>query len=236
VFYKLPANSMGFITYNYGLNLFTACVGSYALVQSNADWNWYRFSENNPIVSKTGMSSVIVGGLVPLVIPLGLYYYGRKHNDQKLQITGLALGQAAILGLAVSSSIKAFTGRRPPHDNLPTNFSNDFKFGFLNRGAFNGWPSGHTMTAIAMATTLVELYPENTAIKVGSFAYASIIGLGISVNIHWFSDAFAGALIGYAIGKTVGQSYSQLLSYNQQKESKFHFYTTLNGAGVIYKF
>jgi membrane-associated phospholipid phosphatase len=240
LFHKLPANSIGFITYNKGINTLVGCLGSYVLVHNNFDWEWYKFAKTNSWVSNAGWPSVTVGGLLPIALPLTMYLYGRKHHDRKLQLTGLALGQAAILSLAVSSGIKVFTGRRPPDDiynsNDPTNYSTDFSFGFLNRGAFDGWPSSHTMIAFSMATTLTELYPDNTALKIGSYAYASLIGLGVSVNIHWFSDAFAGALMGYAIGKTVGKSFNSLLTNNYTQNSRCNFYATLNGVGFIYRF
>lgn len=66
-----------------------------------------------------------------------------------------------------------------------------------------------------MAVMLIKLYPENATIRVDGLAYASLIGLGVSTNIHWLSDAFAGALIGYAIGETVGRTFKTLMSGNQ---------------------
>jgi membrane-associated phospholipid phosphatase len=63
-----------------------------------------------------------------------------------------------------------------------------------------------------MAFTLVELFPENTTLSTLSVIYASLIGSGISVNIHWFSDFYAGTLIGYTIGKAVGTGFRKLLT------------------------
>jgi membrane-associated phospholipid phosphatase len=240
LFYKLPANSIGFITYNHGINTIMGFSGTYALVKSDFDWQWYQFARKNSSVSTAGWPSVMVGGLMPIAAPLSMYFYGKKHSLPKLQLTGLAVGQAALLSVVISSGIKTFTGRRPPdHGNETTvtdNYSSDFSFGFLNRGAFDGWPSGHTMTAFAMATTLTEMYPDNTTLKIGSYIYASLIGLGVSVNIHWFSDAFAGALMGYAIGKTVGKSFNSYLTDNKITKSRLYFYPSLNGAGLVYQF
>ncbi len=58
-----------------------------------------------------------------------------------------------------------------------------------------------------MATTLMELYPDNRSVKIGALLYASMVGIGVSTNIHWFSDAVTGALMGYSIGKSVGRSF-----------------------------
>jgi membrane-associated phospholipid phosphatase len=171
-------------------------------------------------------------------LPLGIYIYGRNCEDTKLQLTGLAIGQAALLGLAISSSIKAFTGRSGPeilnNSNSVKDFSADFKFGFLRHGAFQGWPSSHTTVAFAMATTLIELYPDNLSLRIISLSYASLIGLGVSTNIHWFSDAFAGAFIGYAIGKSVGQGFKNILDKNN-KVSKLTFYVLPTQIGLNYQ-
>lgn len=36
---------------------------------------------------------------------------------------------------------------------------------------------------------------------------ATYIGIGISVNIHWFSDFAAGAILGSLIGYIVGKTF-----------------------------
>ena len=75
----------------------------------------------------------------------------------------------------------------------------------------DGWPSGHTANAFSAAATIAELYKDNRIAVTGSYIYAAAIGLGVSVNVHWASEVFAGALIGWAIGKTVGKSFARLL-------------------------
>lgn len=214
LFYNIDTHFLASLTHNYGMNHLLGAAGTYGIVRSGIDWKFYTYARDNRAIPTVGFSSVIIGGLVPVAIPAWLYFRGKSQNDNELQITAMALGQAALLGLIVSSSYKAVTGRKPPEvfEDSPTepDFSNDFKFGFLNRGVFDGWPSGHTMSAFAMATTLIELYPENESLKLYALLYASIIGLGVSTNIHWFSDAVAGALMGYSIGKTVGKGFRKL--------------------------
>ncbi len=239
LFYNIDKHLAGSFTHNHGMNHLFAAVGSYGIVTSGIDWNIYQFSKDNIGVAYTGFASVIIGGLTPLLVPLGMYYYGKSEENEKLQITSLALGQAAIISLVVSSGYKLITGRKPPDifddETNVKDYSKDFKFGFLNRGVFDGWPSGHTMTAFAMATTLSELYPENTTVKFCAFAYASIIGLGVSTNIHWFSDAFAGALLGYSIGKSVGAGFTNLKNRNYENQS-FKFQFIPGGISLSYHF
>jgi PAP2 superfamily len=235
IFYKLPHNIGGAVTYNYGLNMLAAGVGSYALIHTNADWKIREFTNSNSAFAIAGEPSVIVGGLAPIIAPVGMYLIGRKRKNTKLQIAGLALGQATLISFGVTSTIKAITGRKDPNSVGTENFSADFNWGFFRRGVFHGWPSGHTTTAFAMAVTLNELYPENTTLKICSLTYATLIGLGVSTDIHWFSDAFAGAFIGYAIGKSVGKSFNYLLKGNKKYISKLTLYPTGNGFGLIYK-
>lgn len=238
LFYHIDRHLLGSFTQNYGINHLLAASITYGLVKSGTDWKWNNYA-NDKGISNAGFVSVEVGGLAPIVAPLGLYLYGISAENGKLQITALALGQAAILGVTISSAYKALTGRRPPDDgNLgrgKNDYSGDFKFGFLNRGAYDGWPSSHTMTAFAMATTLIELYPENKTIEVVSLAYASLIGVGVSTNIHWLSDAAAGALIGYSIGKTVGDGFITLDSNSGQKQG-LNVSVTPNGLRLLINF
>jgi len=214
LFHNIDSNFIGSFTHNYGINHLIAASATYGLVESDIDWRLRTYLKSHKDIPYSGFPSVMVGGLTPLVVPISLYYYGKSRNRDDLRITALALGQAAILGLTVSSAYKTITGRRPPDildsDNNDNDFSDDFRFGFMKRGIFDGWPSGHATTAFAMATTLIELYPDNQYIKAGAIIYASLVGAGVSTNIHWVSDAVAGALIGYSIGKSVGKSFKGL--------------------------
>jgi len=214
-----------------------AVVGSLGLVGTNVDWNWYQLSiSNDKRIYNIGYPAVYVGWIVPFAVPLSTYIYGRLEKSDDLQITGLALGQAALDGWLISTTMKIFTGRVPPTKlSDGDDIRGDFRFGFLKGGANNGWPSSHTTAAFAMATTLAELYPDNMTVKICAFTYASLIGIGVSTNIHWASDAFAGALIGYAIGKTVGASFRNLMNNSGQKQS-YSFYITPTGAVFDYRF
>jgi len=208
IFYKIFNHICLSVKYNYGLNYLVAGAATYIIVKSGMDWMWYSFFHAHIWIFYAGFISVIAGQFLPIIIPLWLYFAGRRKKDIAKQITGLALGQAAILGFVISTFIKLFTGRMPPELFVGSlNNSAGFQFGFYRGGWFNGWPSSHTTTAFAMAITLIGLYPNSKAVKIGAWIFAVGIGLGVSVNIHWLSDVVAGALIGYAIGKVVGAGF-----------------------------
>jgi membrane-associated phospholipid phosphatase len=236
VFYKFGSHGVGSFTYHYGLNYFLAGACTYAIVNSGLDWEWHRNVIDHRWLRESGFVSVRGGPVVAYTVPSALYLYGLLNKNSNIQVTGLALGQAALLGIGVSCTIKVFKGRVSP-DNLTNmnNYSNEFRFGLLRGGISEGWPSSHTTVAFAMATTLIELYPDNTAIKIGALTYASLIGLGVSMNVHWSSDVVAGALIGYSIGKTVGSGFRNLMSANPKKNA-YNFYVTPNGICFNYRF
>lgn len=239
-FYNLGHNLEGSFTINYGLTYVASIVGSYGIIKSGLDWKWYKLAIKNEAIPKAGLPSVILGGTLPFILPEVLYIQGRNSKNRDLQVAGLALIQAELISVTITSAFKAITGRVPPEilgkkNKERIDFSRKFRFGFNRGGIFHGWPSGHTMTAFAMATTLTTLYPDNTAIKIGAISYAYFIGIGVSTNIHWLSDAFAGALMGYAIGKTVGKSFRTLMNSNYSNP-KTSLYFGLNQVGFTYKF
>jgi membrane-associated phospholipid phosphatase len=237
VFYGFGKHTIDSFTDNYGLNYAIAGIASYGIVTSGFDWRWYRNAQENKWISNAGFVAVGVGPLASVGVPLGLYLYGRSREDRQMQITGLAVGQAAILAALVTSGLKAFTGREPPPEKVATTVDNShgFRFGFLRGGVYEGWPSSHTATAFAMAVTLMNLYPQNSTIRYGGLAYASLIGLGVSTNIHWFSDAVAGACIGYAIGEAVGSGYRNLLDPASPDKS-YSFSVSPIGFDFTYRF
>jgi membrane-associated phospholipid phosphatase len=148
------------------------------------------------------------------------------------QIAGLAIGQAAILALGVTSTIKFFTGRRPPGitDQDPDflDYSGDWAFGIMNRGVFNGWPSGHTAVAFAMAAALTELYPESWGLKIDAYSYTVFIGAGMSLMAHWLSDS-----VGAGFGGLMGGSGSSARPGELSLTERASFYFTPLEAGVV---
>ncbi|MDR2999664.1 MAG: phosphatase PAP2 family protein [Fibromonadaceae bacterium] len=215
-------NSGKTFIYNYGLNSALMVTGTYFLVQADIDWKARQFAYNNQPVVYASMPAVMSGAIVPVILPLSLYGTGRSQQDLKRQTAGVAVMQSVIISTTLTTGIKAFTSRRSPElmrnerNDTKEDFSRDFKFGFLERIPFDGWPSGHTSAAWATAATLTEFYPQNTWLAVGLYSYAVYMALGVSMSIHWLSDGWAGAFFGYAIGKTVAQHFTK-------KESKYSF-------------
>lgn len=208
IFYKLWEN---IVTIFSGRNLFLQTIGigmTAFFVLSGFDW-WYFEATRNTSLTTIGFTAALVGFLVPICIPLGLYLGSIATRAKHLQYSALATIQAGFLGLGLSSLYKVFTGRVGLPHTLAANTSEMFRFGIYRGGAFQGWPSSHTAVAFAMSMALVALYPKNRTVKILAIVYALYIGLGVSVTIHWFSDFFMGAILGTIIGITVGKQFLQ---------------------------
>jgi len=208
--YQLPKNTIRcFKGYNL-LWHFLAIVLTYIIVIFDFDW-YYFISSQRSILHSLFSPAIELGMILPIVVPLILLAIGALRKDSKIKNTAFALGQAAMLGLAISSVYKAFTGRIPPPHFLGpgalVDTSHGFRFGILRGGMFWGWPSTHTTVAFAMAVVLWKLYPQNKPLRYAAVLYAFYVGIGVSIRIHWFSEFVAGAIIGSLIGAVVGKSF-----------------------------
>ncbi len=209
-FYNFPKN---ICTIFRGRNLFwhlLAILLTLVLVTTGFDWTYFTHVRN-PFLHTLLFPAVIIGGLVPLFGLLLFLFWGKIISSEKIVLIAYALGQAAFSGWLISSFYKAFTGRTPPpHNfNLATSIdiSHGFHFGFWREGIFWGWPSSHTTVAFAMALALWQIYPRHKWLRYAGLAYAVYIALGVSINIHWFSEAVAGVIFGSLIGTVIGRSF-----------------------------
>jgi undecaprenyl-diphosphatase len=101
-------------------------------------------------------------------------------------------GTIALSGIA-ADIVKPIVGRARPWLLLHKNI---YGFApFTASAVWNGMPSGHTTTAVALAFSLSTLYPR---LRVLWFAYALVLGVSrIMVDAHYLSDVIAGAMLGW---------------------------------------
>lgn len=175
------------------------------IVFTGLDWAYYQ-ATRIPILLALGFTAGMFGFVVPVFLPFGMLLSSRINKDTKGKTVAIALMQAGILGLGISSLYKVFTGRVGlPHVMNAVDTSHIWQFGILRGGVFQGWPSSHTSVAFAMSVALVMLYPEKKWLRYAALGYALFIGLGASVGFHWLSDFVAGAILGTLIGVIVGR-------------------------------
>lgn len=216
LFHRLPQNVLAAFR---GRNVYwhaLAIILTVIIVQSGLDWSYY-LATRNELFARLARPAIIIGGLLPIFGTLLLLMIALVGKNRPLITTAWALGQAALLGYAISCVYKAFTGRLPPpfkgfhmsaaSEGSLIDSSHGFQLGFLKGGIFWGWPSSHTTVAFAMTACLITLHPGHRRLAYAALAYAFYVGLGISVSIHWLSEFVAGAIIGSLIGHVVGKSF-----------------------------
>ena len=103
-----------------------------------------------------------------------------------------AAGLSSALSVLLFSQLKRLTGRRRPCQIAPHCWAT-----LLPPDQFS-FPSGHTMTAFAVAIPLSLFYPT---LSIGLlFCALSIAMSRILLGMHFLSDVVAGALIGTGLG------------------------------------
>jgi len=106
----------------------------------------------------------------------------------------LAIGSATLAagcGVALFLNVKKVTNRRRPQCFEPHCWAN-----LLPPDRFS-FPSGHTITAFAVAVSVSRFYPDAAGLLL--FCATSIAASRIILGMHFLSDVLAGAAIGTAL-------------------------------------
>lgn len=135
-------------------------------------------------------------GAIPVAIPAAIIGVGLLAHNPSLTRSGARVGGSLIVGSVIAEALKEILGRARPYQG-PS------QTGFK---PFSGWasmPSGHTMAAFALATSLSDEIHRGWA-TAGLYTLAAGTGASrIVLDAHWVSDVVAGALIGTASAKLV---------------------------------
>jgi undecaprenyl-diphosphatase len=108
-----------------------------------------------------------------------------------------ASGSAALVGVGIFKSVKKISGRKRPCEIEPHCWAT-----LLPPDQFS-FPSGHTITAFAVALGFSAFYPWLSPFLI--FAAVSIAVSRILLGMHFLSDVVVGAIIGAGLAYT---SYS----------------------------
>ncbi|MBO9665351.1 MAG: phosphatase PAP2 family protein [Bdellovibrio sp.] len=159
-----------------GLGIFLSGAAATALAHTQDD-KVYQYSLDHEIMSDSAekFGGFIASGLPGIVLATSQLWWD--------QPAGLQLGRALLLTSVTHITIAAAVDRTRPAGNRGLSF-----------------PSGHTSTAFATATSLA--YSYGPWVGVPMYGLATFVGAArISEGVHWLSDVVAGAVIGIYWGR-----------------------------------
>jgi membrane-associated phospholipid phosphatase len=136
---------------------------------------------------------------------LSLFYLtGLLRDDEELQSTALLATESFLLSGAFTLTLKHLIGReRPSSTTEADNFSGPFA------GEGLSFPSGHTTTAFAIATVFAKQYKRHVWVPPLAYTLATMTALSrVNDNVHWTSDVFFGAAIGYFTAAALHKMHS----------------------------
>ena len=139
-------------------------------------------------------------GIGTTLVPPSFYVIGLIRKDSYQQKTALLAGEAFVDAFVLSSVTKAVSRRLRPSDIAPQgDFSDTF---FRSRLTSSGFPSGHTITAFAVATVFARRYRNHRWVPWVAYGAAGAIGFSrITLQAHFPADVFLGAALGYSISR-----------------------------------
>jgi undecaprenyl-diphosphatase len=115
-------------------------------------------------------------------------------NDGRSPQALAATAFAVVAGIVIFKILKHATGRRRPCALAPHCWAN-----LLPPDEFS-FPSGHSITAFAVAVSLSRFYPSASPILL--FCAASIAVSRVLLGMHFLSDVVVGSSLGAALGYT----------------------------------
>jgi membrane-associated phospholipid phosphatase len=138
--------------------------------------NFFRFVSNTDAFVITG-------------VPAGMAVTGLITKDKKLFRNACVIAVASVLNAGVTNALKYSINRDRPYVTYPDITKKA-------KGGSPSFPSGHTSTAFATATSVSLSYPK-WYIIVPSYLYAGAVAYSrMDLGVHYPSDVLAGAVIG----------------------------------------
>jgi len=156
-----------------------------------------------------------------------IYLIGRSRDNQRARTSGVLGLEAVADSIAVVEILKYSTQRpRPTFSGGQVRDHNaDGEF-FAGGTSF---PSGHAAAAFALATTLSLQNSEKRWVPPIAYGCASLVSISrITMRMHFPSDVFVGAALGYMIGRHVARGAERS---RQDKPLHAKLLPTISAAG-----
>jgi len=166
-----------------------------------------------------------VGDVSPVVTQMGslgaaatagiFFGAGLIFKDERARDTGYLAACAMAQSFLVEQALKGLTGRQRPdvadgadHWSGPTGFFKRYDPDY--DGLYDSFASGHTATAFSVATVVALQYRNRPWVPILAYTIAAGVGLTrVTMDRHWMSDVFVGAVVGHFVARLVVRSHTR---------------------------
>ncbi len=162
-----------------------------------------------------------------------LYIGGLLFESDEVSTTGLLVAEGLIISGVTNGLLKFAFGRARPYQNTGSSNFQWFEVG----NDFASLPSGHTTVAFTISTVLSERINRWWA-TIPLYGLAAAAGYSrMYHDMHWASDVFLGAAIGYFSGKAIVAAEKHRVKLTEKSGvGELRLYPTVGGIGLTYKF
>jgi membrane-associated phospholipid phosphatase len=157
----------------------------------------------------------ITNSVSPLSVgtPIAVFGLGLIQKDSSLKSKGIFMVEALCVNAFTTTALKLAFKRDRPFVTYP----------YLDKQADAGsysFPSGHTSSAFAMATSLSVAFPKWYVIA-PSYLYACAAGYSrMHLGVHYPSDVLAGAIVGTGSALLSNYVQQKFLSSKKKKATR----------------
>ncbi len=141
-----------------------------------------------------------------VLVPSAFYAVGLMRKDSYAMNTSVMAGEALADSEILAWVLKNAWGRSRPSSipkggNYSDTWFENYQPPLLGE---EGFPSGHTIAAFSVATVFARRYGNHRWVPWVAYGAATAVGFSrVSLQAHFPSDVFAGAVFGYVISRYV---------------------------------
>lgn len=202
------------MTYNQKLFSILFIVGCFFFNRVNAQNNELELLDKiNPYNPNSSFQINITNSVYPISIasPIALLTTGYISKNKSLQRKGWENVGTIAINSAITVGLKKIINRQRPYIEYPASI---FPYSRKTDASF---PSGHTSTAFATATSL-SINLKKWYVVIPAYAWATSVGYSrLYLGEHYPTDVLAGAAIG--IGSAYLSNWINKKYFNQKKKT-----------------